>query len=154
GTAETTARSAEIASVFRRYRVALFDALRDAIARSRASLPAEGAAGAPLDELYAQIEYHFGWREADLRPARHQMNRMGKLLRPTLVLLSCELAAAQRGASAAERETAARQAIPAAVAVELVHNFSLVHDDIEDGDEERHARPTLWKLWGVPQAIN
>src|SRR5262249_17304146 len=43
---------------------------------------------------------------------------------------------------------------PAAVCVELVHNFSLVHDDIEDGDAERRHRPTLWKLWGVPQAIN
>jgi geranylgeranyl diphosphate synthase, type I len=47
-----------------------------------------------------------------------------------------------------------RRALPAAVTVELIHNFSLVHDDIEDGDEERRHRPTLWKLWGVPQAIN
>ncbi len=47
-----------------------------------------------------------------------------------------------------------RRAVPAAVAVELAHNFSLIHDDIEDGDEERHARATLWALWGVPQAIN
>jgi geranylgeranyl diphosphate synthase, type I len=49
---------------------------------------------------------------------------------------------------------AVEQAIPAALAVELVHNFSLIHDDIEDSDEERHHQPTLWKLWGVPQAIN
>jgi geranylgeranyl diphosphate synthase type I len=44
--------------------------------------------------------------------------------------------------------------VPAGVCVELIHNFSLIHDDIEDGDEERRYRPTLWKLWGVPQAIN
>ncbi len=36
----------------------------------------------------------------------------------------------------------------------MTHNFSLVHDDIEDGDEERHHQPTLWRLWGIPQAIN
>ncbi|MCB0151800.1 MAG: polyprenyl synthetase family protein, partial [Caldilineaceae bacterium] len=46
------------------------------------------------------------------------------------------------------------QALPAAAAVEILHNFSLVHDDIEDGDETRRHRPTVWKLWGVPQAIN
>ena len=43
---------------------------------------------------------------------------------------------------------------PGAAAVELGHNFSLVHDDIEDGDRERRHRPTLWALHGVPQAIN
>ena len=47
-----------------------------------------------------------------------------------------------------------RAALPGAAAVELGHNFSLVHDDIEDGDIERRHRPTLWALHGVPQAIN
>jgi geranylgeranyl diphosphate synthase type I len=46
------------------------------------------------------------------------------------------------------------QALPAAAAIELLHNFSLIHDDIEDGDETRRHRPTLWKVWGVPQAVN
>ncbi|RME63697.1 MAG: polyprenyl synthetase family protein, partial [Caldilineae bacterium] len=45
-------------------------------------------------------------------------------------------------------------ALPAAAAIEILHNFSLIHDDIEDGDETRRHRPTLWTLWGVPQAIN
>jgi geranylgeranyl diphosphate synthase type I len=45
-------------------------------------------------------------------------------------------------------------ALPAAAAVEILHNFSLIHDDIEDGDRTRRHRPTLWTLWGVPQAIN
>jgi geranylgeranyl diphosphate synthase type I len=48
----------------------------------------------------------------------------------------------------------ATQAVPAAAALEILHNFSLVHDDIEDGDETRRHRPTVWKLWGAPQAIN
>jgi geranylgeranyl diphosphate synthase type I len=44
--------------------------------------------------------------------------------------------------------------MPAAAAVELIHNFSLIHDDIEDASYERHHRPTVWKLWGQSQAIN
>jgi len=44
--------------------------------------------------------------------------------------------------------------MPAAAAVELIHNFSLIHDDIEDASDERHHRPTVWKLWGQSQAIN
>jgi geranylgeranyl diphosphate synthase type I len=47
-----------------------------------------------------------------------------------------------------------RRALPGAAAVELGHNFSLVHDDIEDADRERRHRPTLWAVWGVPLAIN
>jgi geranylgeranyl diphosphate synthase type I len=47
-----------------------------------------------------------------------------------------------------------RAALPGAAALELGHNFSLVHDDIEDSDAERHHRPTLWAIWGVPLAIN
>jgi geranylgeranyl diphosphate synthase type I len=47
-----------------------------------------------------------------------------------------------------------RKALPGAAAVELGHNFSLVHDDIQDGDKERRHRPTLWARWGIPQAIN
>ena len=46
------------------------------------------------------------------------------------------------------------QAVPAAAALELLHNFSLIHDDIEDGDEMRRHRATVWRMWGVPQAIN
>src|SRR5206468_4837983 len=66
----------------------------------------------------------------------------GKALRPALALLSARAAGAppQRG-------------VPAAVAVELVHNFSLLHDDIMDGDTERRHRPTAWKVYGVGPAI-
>src|SRR5947209_6738714 len=47
-----------------------------------------------------------------------------------------------------------RGAMPAAAAIELLHNFTLIHDDIEDQDPRRHHRPTVWSVWGVPQAIN
>jgi len=64
-------------------------------------------------------------------------------VRSTLCLLSCEAV----GGEAAE-------VMPAAAAVELVHNFSLIHDDIEDDSYERHHRPTVWRVWGQSQAIN
>jgi geranylgeranyl diphosphate synthase, type I len=134
-----------------RYRAWLGDGLRRAVERARGDAPADPAVAAALDEFYGQMEYHLGWRHPDLSRAR---SHPGKLLRPALLLLSCELAAGRNGAEAAERARLARQAVPAAACIELVHNFSLVHDDIEDGDEERRHRPTLWKLWGVPQAIN
>jgi geranylgeranyl diphosphate synthase type I len=83
----------------------------------------------------------------------------GKLLRPTLLLLAYEVAGAWGLADEAadhsdSREIYLRRSLPAAVAVELTHNFTLIHDDIEDGDTERRHRATLWNLWGVPQAIN
>ncbi len=66
----------------------------------------------------------------------------GKALRPALALLSARAA-----------DAAAERAVPAAVAVELVHNFSLLHDDIMDGDTERRHRPTAWTVYGVGMAI-
>jgi geranylgeranyl diphosphate synthase type I len=68
---------------------------------------------------------------------------MGKLLRPSLVLFVAE----ELGAPKAK-------ALPAAVGLELVHNFSLVHDDIQDQDRTRRGRPTLWARCGVAEAIN
>ena len=89
---------------------------------------------------YQMMCYHFGWVDEHLRPA---YTPAGKRLRPLLCLLAC-----------AEVGGDPLQAMPAAVAIELLHNFSLIHDDIEDGDETRRHRPTVWKVWGVPQAIN
>ena len=137
--------------VLGRYRALLDRGLRDTLQSVRGALFPAGPATPLLDDFYGQIEYHLGWRHPDLTPAHAPS---GKLLRPTLLLLGCELAAGRRGMDAPTRTARVRQAIPAAVCVELIHNFSLVHDDIEDGDEERRHRPTLWKLWGVPQAIN
>jgi geranylgeranyl diphosphate synthase, type I len=83
--------------------------------------------------------YHFGWwdRHGTVRKATN-----GKALRPALVLLS----AAVVGGSP-------REAVPAAVAVELVHNFSLLHDDVMDGDLTRRHRPTAWSVFGIGAAI-
>jgi geranylgeranyl diphosphate synthase type I len=84
---------------------------------------------------YEMIRYHLGL-DHDGAPA-------GKRVRPLLGLLAYASIAGDHAA-----------ALPGAAAVELGHNFSLVHDDIEDGDRERRHRPTLWALYGIPQAIN
>jgi len=98
------------------------------------------------------MRYHLGWVDASLAPVS---SNTGKLLRPTLLLLAYEAAGAWELASTDSTDTThLRRALPIAIAVELTHNFTLIHDDIEDGDAERRHRPTLWKLWGVPQAIN
>src|SRR6266699_298242 len=85
--------------------------------------------------VYEMIRYHLGL-DGSGAPA-------GKRMRPLLGLLAYASIAGDY-----------RPALPGAAAVELGHNFSLVHDDIEDGDVERRHRPTLWALHGVPQAIN
>lgn len=95
--------------------------------------------------LYRMARYHLGWCDERLQPTGAAGRRRygGKRLRGVLCVLACE---ATGGAPAA--------AAPAGAAIELIHNFSLVHDDIEDNDAERRHRPTVWKLWGVPHAIN
>lgn len=90
--------------------------------------------------LYRMLHYHLGWADENLEPASIDG---GKRIRPRLLLLATE---AQGGDW--------EQALPAAAAIELLHNFTLIHDDIEDRDERRRGRPTLWTLWDVPQAIN
>ena len=104
-----------------------------------------------LHGFYGQMAYHLGWVDSDLQPVNLPA---GKLLRPGLVLWACDLAALASKADAATRQHRHQQALPAAAAVELVHNFSLIHDDIEDRDELRRGRPTVWSIWGEPQAIN
>lgn len=89
---------------------------------------------------YGMMRYHLGFANAALEDER---SPSGKRLRPIFTLL----AAAEVGGDV-------QRALPAAAGVELLHNFSLIHDDIEDGDESRRHRPTVWKAWGVPQAIN
>jgi geranylgeranyl diphosphate synthase type I len=81
-----------------------------------------------------------GWRDEHGHPCSKES---GKFIRSTLCLLSCQAVGSNTS-----------QAIPAAAAVELMHNFSLIHDDIEDASYERHHRPTVWRLWGQSQAIN
>lgn len=90
--------------------------------------------------LFGMLHYHLGWADAAFNPSHTET---GKRIRPLLCLLSCEACGGDW-----------QQALPAAAAVELLHNFSLIHDDIEDGDRTRRGRPTLWALWGEAQAIN
>lgn len=90
--------------------------------------------------LAVMTRYHLGWCDVDGRPVK---NRTGKRIRPALVLLAAEAAGGR-----------AEDAMPAAVAVELLHNFSLIHDDIQDRSPARHGRPTVWAIWGDAQAIN
>ncbi|HET9477683.1 MAG TPA: polyprenyl synthetase family protein [Dehalococcoidia bacterium] len=92
-----------------------------------------------LVQLTRMTRYHMGWEDEQGRPA----DNAGKGLRPSLLLLACESVGGDW-----------RRGIPAAAALELVHNFSLIHDDIQDRDTERHHRPTVWSIWGEAQAIN
>ncbi|HYH92195.1 MAG TPA: polyprenyl synthetase family protein, partial [Candidatus Saccharimonadales bacterium] len=110
-----------------------------------------------LAELIADTEAEIVRLVGDRDPATHGLYEMvryhlaldgagasgGKRVRPLLGLLAYASIAGDH-----------RAALPGAAAVELGHNFSLVHDDIEDGDTERRHRPTLWTVHGVPQAIN
>lgn len=90
-------------------------------------------------ELRLMVGYHLGWWDAGGVPAAADP---GKGLRPALVL------AAARAAGAGSDV-----ALHAAAAVELVHNFTLVHDDVMDGDGTRRGRPAVWRVWGVDDAV-
>ncbi len=91
------------------------------------------------DELLPVIEYHFGWKTIKGIEAPEDT---GKRLRPSLAVLSAE---------AVGRDL--EVAIPGAVAVELIHNFSLIHDDIIDGDKERRHRPSAWTAFSIEDAL-
>ena len=86
------------------------------------------------------IGYHFGWADQEFKPVRLES---GKMLRPVLCLLVYQ-----------ELTGRYKPALPVAAAIEMIHNFSLIHDDIEDNDTERRGRPTAWAVWGKPLAIN
>ena len=118
--------------------------LTPALHRSRDLVqPALQAAVRRLDPTSRAVaSYHLGWTEADGSVRPTATGGGGKAVRPALALLSAQVAGA-----------AAEPAIPGAVAVELVHNFSLLHDDVMDRDVERRHRRTVWSLWGEPCAI-
>lgn len=86
-------------------------------------------------ELSQIFYYHLGLDKST--------NKQGKRIRPFLALVCTE------GAGGDWRLT-----LPAAVALELIHNFSLIHDDIEDNGEERRGKPAVWKKWGLAKGIN
>ena len=103
----------------------------------RAAFP---AAEARVAAFYAMQQYQLGWYDDRLAPASVDP---GKLLRPQLTLLACRAVGGD-----------ALQALPLAAGIQLVHDFSLIHDDIEDNSDTRRGRPTVWRLWGLAQGIN
>lgn len=126
-------------------------ALRQKVAESlapieaamRAPLNAIAIAGSGADDLhqfYGMLRYHLGWADATFAPANQPT---GKRLRP-LLLLRCVAACGGDP----------RLAAPAAAAIELLHNFTLVHDDVQDESAYRHHRETIWHRWGTAAAIN
>ena len=118
---------AELDTIWNRFRPELEAELRYVV--GRASLP-----------LYDMMRYHMGWID-EVGHARR--NAAGKRLRSVLCLLTCDAVGGRW-----------RQALPVAAAIELEHNFSLIHDDIQDSSTERRGRPSVWNIWGQPQAIN
>ncbi|MGW1013797.1 polyprenyl synthetase family protein [Streptomyces termitum] len=118
--------TADVSALLERGRTLSTPVMRAAVARL----------APPMDTVAA---YHFGWIDAEGNPTDADS---GKAVRPALALLSAE-------AAGATPETG----VPGAVAVELVHNFSLLHDDLMDGDEQRRHRDTVWKVHGPAQAI-
>src|ERR1700690_3657630 len=91
-----------------------------------------------LQPFYEMLTYHMGWTGEGAGP-----DATGKRLRPLIVLLV-----------SASYNLKWLHASPAAAAIELIHNFSLVHDDIQDNSDKRRGRATVWKKWNIPQAIN
>ena len=117
----------DIGTLSSRYQPDIDEELRSRIGNS--SLP-----------LYHMMRYHLGWVD---ELGQECFPSGGKLLRPGLCLLSCESVGGNW-----------KKALPAAAALELLHNFTLIHDDIEDGDRKRRGMPTVWHVWGQAQGIN
>jgi len=91
------------------------------------------------EDLAPLLRYHLGYGPG---PGGIPPGSGGKRVRAALCLLSCEAVGGE-----------AERAVPLAAALELVHGFTLLHDDIADGDETRRGQPTVWRLWGVGQAL-
>jgi geranylgeranyl diphosphate synthase type I len=115
-----------------------FDEFLPLIASDLRTVLAPRTEAPPL--FYRMLYYHMGWVDAGGRSIRPEG---GKCIRPVLCLLVCKATCGDH--------TPAR---PAAAAIELIHNFSLLHDDIEDQSPLRRNRPTVWSIWGEKQAIN
>ena len=126
---ESPERGAKLPSMFSRYKSSIDQGLYSAVPEAGNS------------EAYRLLRYHLGWLDQHGGEMDTSLNQ-GKALRPTLCLFACNALADDYS-----------RAVPAAAAVELIHNFSLVHDDIQDHDVERRHQPTVWHLWGIPKAL-
>lgn len=94
-----------------------------------------------LADLNIPLQYHLGWTDKDGNAAATPSSQ-GKALRPTLCMFACDALDGDLD-----------HAVCAAASIELIHNFSLIHDDIQDQDVERRHQPTVWSLWGQPRAL-
>ena len=116
--------------------------------------PVLRAAVESMPESMARVgSYHFGWREAD---GTLSAADPGKAIRPALVLAAaraCALPGTESGAGSGPAPGYRPAALAAAAAVELVHNFTLLHDDVIDRDETRRHRLTAWRVFGSTEAI-
>ncbi|MFD5428370.1 family 2 encapsulin nanocompartment cargo protein polyprenyl transferase [Streptomyces sp. NPDC127084] len=123
---DTATDGQEAAALLERTRTAVTPRLRDTVE----SLPGS---------IRRIAMYHFGWEHADGSPAA---GSAGKAIRPALVLAAAQALGGD-----------AQYAVRAAAAVELAHNFTLLHDDVIDEDRTRRHRPTAWTVFGTPDAI-
>jgi len=98
------------------------------------------------DFMRGAVSYQFGWVDQDFEMV--EGGNSGKKLRPVMMLLAYQ--AAHPAGFAASLESA----LPIAACLEMIHNYSLIHDDIEDDDRTRRGKPTAWAIWGKPKAIN
>ena len=119
----------ELPAMFDRYRQHLAAALEQAVPPLW------------LHPVNPVLHYHLGWADRDGAPTPLP-GAQGKALRPTLCMFACDALGGEP-----------RHAAPAAAALELIHNFSLLHDDIQDEGLERRHQPTVWALWGTPRAL-
>ena len=87
------------------------------------------------------LKYHLGWVDRHATPTLSATSQ-GKALRPTLCMFACEALGGDISKSAL-----------GAAALELIHNFSLIHDDIQDQDTERRHQATVWSIWGIQKAL-
>jgi geranylgeranyl diphosphate synthase type I len=96
--------------------------------------------GSVPNPFLGMMHYQMGWVDESLQPIDQNS---GKRIRPLVCMITNDAAGGDW-----------KQVVPAAAAIEIVHNFSLVHDDIEDVSPTRRGRPTIWKIWGEAMAIN
>ena len=122
-------RGAKLPGMFSRYKSSVEQELYRVVPDSETS------------EAYRLLRYHLGWVDRQGSGMETPISQ-GKALRPTLCLFACEALANDYS-----------KALPAAAALELIHDFSLIHDDIQDQDVERRHQPTVWHLWGIPKAL-
>ena len=124
------------------------DALPDALPDALLERELEAAID-ELDDrapmLQRMARFHLGWTDSSGVPtdAKTRARIQGKRIRPVLAMLSCTAAGGDAAAAA-----------PLAAAIELLHNFTLIHDDIQDRSPNRRHRATVWRVWGDAQAIN